>query len=102
VIRTVAFGVVRYGDRQVLTGLTRIERASLGAARPAERAAAVAAVKQAACRLRPQWSADELEVLRREHAGPLLRVCGAITPIRVSVAHSDGLALAVVTAAGAV
>jgi hypothetical protein len=80
----VAFSLLRYpqngGDR-----------------RAAERAAAILAAKRAAVRLNSSWELEALEIVRRENAAPLLRVGGLQVGVRVSVAHSDGLAVAAVT-----
>lgn len=104
---SVVFMPVRYGPRlspEHRALLTRQELASLGAARGAERAAGIVALKHAAIRLgaellpeAPEWS--QLVVRRREHAAPVLELGGVPVTWRVSVAHGDGLAVAVVAGA---
>ena len=94
---TVRYAAVRYRaglDSGALDGLTRLELAGVRGPRESERAAAVAAVKQAALRVYPGWDLADLEVLRREHAGPVLRVAGRIADVQVSVGHASGLAVA--------
>jgi hypothetical protein len=93
----VRYGAVRYGASLAsgaLDGLTRLELAGIRGPNESERAAAVAAAKQAALRLCPDWEIADLEILRRQHAGPVLRVAGRVTDVQVSVAHADGLAVA--------
>jgi hypothetical protein len=93
----VRYAAVRYQaslDPGALDGLTRLELAGVRGPHESERAAAVAAVKRAALRLCPGWELAEVEVLRRQHAGPVLRVSGQLADVQVSVAHADGLAVA--------
>ena len=99
--RQASFALHRYAAGSAPDGppLSRRERSSLGSGRAAERAAAILAVKQAYALL---GAGGQVEVVRREHAGPVLRVDGAAVPVSVSVAHSDGLAVAVVAHPGVV
>jgi hypothetical protein len=62
--------------------------------RGAERAAAILAAKHASLGLNDAWALEELAVVRRENASPLLRVAGRDVGVRLSVAHGDGLAVA--------
>jgi hypothetical protein len=96
-----AFGLARYApvlDPAVALGLTRAERATIGGARASERAAGILAAKHAALRLERGWQLEELEVLRFEHAAPVLLVGGRRVGVRLSVAHAGGLAVAAATA----
>lgn len=77
-----------------LDGLTRLELAGIRGPQECQRAAAVAAVKQAARRLFPAWDLADLEVLRRQHAAPVLRVDEWTVDVQLTVAHADGLAVA--------
>ncbi|MEV6104759.1 hypothetical protein AB0M28_08580 [Streptomyces sp. NPDC051940] len=93
-----AFAAVPYGplpDPGWAASLTATERASLGTARPAERAAAIMAAKLAVLRLLPGLTARDVEVLRRHGCAPALRIAGLDgPPPSLSLAHSDGLAVA--------
>jgi hypothetical protein len=93
----VRYAAVRYQaslDPGTLEGLTRLELAGVRGPQESQRAAAVTAVKRAALRLCPGWELADLEVLRRQHASPVLRVAGQAVGVQVSVAHADGLAVA--------
>jgi hypothetical protein len=96
-VTPVRYAAVRYQadlDPGALDGLSRLELAGVRGPRESERAAAVAAVKRAALRLCPGWELADLEVLRRQQAGPVLRVAGLVVDVQVSVAHAGGLAVA--------
>jgi len=103
-VTAVRYAAVRYGaslDPGAAGGLTRLELAAVRGPREGERAAAMSAVKRAARRLCPDWELADLEVLRRQHAGPVLRVGGRVVRVQVSVSHAEGLAVAAVCWAGA-
>jgi phosphopantetheinyl transferase (holo-ACP synthase) len=100
-----AFAAVTYrpgaaADPGTLELLTRVERATLGPYRAAERAAAILAAKQAVQRVLPGTTLDQIEVLRRQHSAPRLRVRGIAVPLAVSLSHGDGLAVAAVLGPG--
>ena len=102
---TAAFAAVGYRPGEVvdpgtLAFLTRVERATLGPYRAAERAAAILAAKQAVRRLQPHLALDDIEVLRRQYSAPRLRVRGVAVPLVVSLSHGDGLAVAAVLSLG--
>jgi len=99
---TAAFELLRYGrltDETVRPLLSRRELASLGAYRPAERAAAIVAAKRAVARLFAGLDPRDVEVLRREHRAPRVLVLGADPGLEVSLSHCDGLAAAAVLSA---
>lgn len=100
----VRYAAVRYSDALApgpLEALTRLELAGVRGPRECERAAAVAAAKRAALRLFPGWELADLEVLRRQNAGPVLRVAGRVAGVQVSVSHAGGLAVAALRWTGA-
>ena len=85
--------------------LSARERATLGTARPVERAAAILAGRRAVLKVLiraaecGRWPGElpglgEIEVLRREHRAPLVRVRGLDRGVGLSQAHADGLAAA--------
>ena len=100
-VRYAAVGYEASLAPSALDGLTRLELAGIRGPYECERAAAVAAAKQAALRLFPAWKLADLEVLRRQHAGPMLRVAARAAVVQVSVAHAGGLAVAAVRWTGA-
>lgn len=99
--RVAAFAAVPYTDGPdpaALAALTRLERASLGHADAPQRAAAILATKHAVQRLHPGLALHEIEVLRRQHSAPVLRLRGRQAPLSLSLSHGDGLAVAALLA----
>ncbi|MEU3351631.1 hypothetical protein [Streptomyces sp. NPDC037389] len=101
--RVAAFAAVTYTDgpdAAALAALTRFERASLGHADAPQRAAAILAAKRAVQRLHPGLDLRDIEVLRRQHCAPVLRLRGRETPLplSLSLSHGDGLAVAALLA----
>jgi hypothetical protein len=85
-------------DPATLAALTRVERAALGTARPGERAAAILAAKRALGRILPGLGPLDVEILRRQWSAPRVLVHGIAVPVRVSLSHAGGLAVAGVLA----
>lgn len=99
--RVAAFAAVPYTaapDPAALAALTRFERASLGHADAPQRAAAILAAKRAVQRLHPGLDLRDIEVLRRQHCAPVLRLRGRETRLSLSLSHGDGLAVAALLA----